>query len=233
MKKKILLCALSFIAVALFSCGIAFLPNWNPKPSTPPSDIGQEEVTDAKTISCTASIQWTTDLGLDATTSKSLMFDDKVSYTFTSEDGYEYPTELVGAKATLKITTGTVGGEGDDWGTAEATKTKNPASASGYGPNSKWAGMATITYSYNSNYYTASVSGSQTSGSTTETLTNIKSGDVYKQSGFIGVNGDDFNVSATMTLTNPTLVTLYDSYTKSTISLYKGSSYSSTSPGEP
>ena len=50
MKKKILLCALSFIAVALFSCGIAFLPNWNPKPSTPPSDIGQEEVTDARTI---------------------------------------------------------------------------------------------------------------------------------------------------------------------------------------
>ena len=43
MKKKILLCALSFIAIALFSCGIAFLPNWNPKPSTPPSDIGQEE----------------------------------------------------------------------------------------------------------------------------------------------------------------------------------------------
>ena len=44
MKKKILLCALSFFAVALFSCGIAFLPNWNPSPTTPPSDIGQEEV---------------------------------------------------------------------------------------------------------------------------------------------------------------------------------------------
>ena len=43
MKKKILLCALSFLAVALFSCGIAFLPNWNPSPTTPPSDIGQEE----------------------------------------------------------------------------------------------------------------------------------------------------------------------------------------------
>ena len=49
MKRKILLCALSFIAIALFSCGIAFLPNWNPKPTTPPSDIGQEEVTDAET----------------------------------------------------------------------------------------------------------------------------------------------------------------------------------------
>ena len=42
-KKKIIISFLSFAFVALLSCGIALLPNWNPSPTTPPSDIGQEE----------------------------------------------------------------------------------------------------------------------------------------------------------------------------------------------
>ena len=69
MKRKILLCALSFIAIALFSCGIAFLPNWNPKPTTPPSDIGQEEVifeTEAATQPTNTSGTWT-DSGIRGT----------------------------------------------------------------------------------------------------------------------------------------------------------------------
>ena len=69
MKRKILLCALSFIAIALFSCGIAFLPNWNPSPTTPPSDIGQEEgvfETEAATQPTNTSGKWT-DSGKRAT----------------------------------------------------------------------------------------------------------------------------------------------------------------------
>ena len=69
MKRKILLCALSFIAIALFSCGIAFLPNWNPSPTTPPSDIGQEEgvfETEAATQPTNTSGKWT-DSGIRGT----------------------------------------------------------------------------------------------------------------------------------------------------------------------
>ena len=69
MKRKILLCALSFIAIALFSCGIAFLPNWNPSPTTPPSDIGQEEgvfETEAATQPTNTSGTWT-DSGIRGT----------------------------------------------------------------------------------------------------------------------------------------------------------------------
>ena len=68
-KKKIIISFLSFAFVALLSCGIALLPNWNPKPTTPPSDIGQEEgvfETEAATQPTNTSGKWT-DSGIRGT----------------------------------------------------------------------------------------------------------------------------------------------------------------------
>ena len=68
-KKKIIISFLSFAFVALLSCGIALLPNWNPSPTTPPSDIGQEEgvfETEAATQPTNTSGKWT-DSGKRAT----------------------------------------------------------------------------------------------------------------------------------------------------------------------
>ena len=218
MKKKILLCALSFIAIALFSCGIAFLPNWNPKPTTPP-DIGQEEVTDAKTITSSALIVWGGGLNYDATTKKNLMFNDTVSYTLTS-GGHKYTTTLQGAKAKLKIVCGTVNGKGDDWGTAEVTQNKNPATSSGSSSVFQNAAKCTITYSFKSSYYGVTVSGSTTEGS----LSDIESGDVVEQKDGFGIIFGDFKISVTMTLIPSAVsVTLYDSYTKEAINYDAGS----------
>ena len=68
-KKKIIISFLSFAFVALLSCGIALLPNWNPSPTTPPSDIGQEEgvfETEAATQPTNTSGTWT-DSGIRGT----------------------------------------------------------------------------------------------------------------------------------------------------------------------
>ena len=68
-KKKIIISFLSFAFVVLLSCGIALLPNWNPSPTTPPSDIGQEEgvfETEAATQPTNTSGKWT-DSGIRGT----------------------------------------------------------------------------------------------------------------------------------------------------------------------
>ena len=79
-KRKILLCALSFIAVALFSCGIAFLP----LDAFSPSNENQEETTEARDFSVTVS------MGTMTLSSDFLGYggNTNADYTYTTETGY-------------------------------------------------------------------------------------------------------------------------------------------------
>lgn len=79
-KRKILLCALSFIAVALFSCGIAFLP----LDAFSPSNENQEETTEARDFSVTVS------MGTMTLSSDFLGYggNTNADYTYTTSTGY-------------------------------------------------------------------------------------------------------------------------------------------------